>query len=434
MIITIDTIILTSCMRIIFTTLLFKGVIANQMDSIHWQVNFRILWSGRFLASAGLTGISPFIPFYMESLGAGDERSVLTWSGFALAAPAVSYALTTPLWGKVSDRWSRKWMVVRALFGLALSMLLMGIAATPFQFFLFRLCQGAFGGISDASSAFIGADAPKNQQGYALGRLENASALGLLVGPFLGGMLVQVWGCRPLLLIMAAATGVCAILASFLLTETKNVAHSASKKDGIREAFFALYENRTIRNFILAGILVKMADFATFAVFTPYVKQMISTPETAAVWVGVLLAATYLGELTGSPWWGRKNDHNRIESNFMWAALLCAICMLVQTVTMPLHLLFLVRFLQGFFYSALLQSVMLVVIRASDADNRGVRIGATNSLLMGGQLLGPFIGSFLGVRIGLAWVFFTMGSVLILASVVIWYHVIVRKERKEIVL
>ncbi|MED0680507.1 MFS transporter [Aneurinibacillus thermoaerophilus] len=398
------------------------------MDSALWKTNVRILWSGRFLVSTGLTGISPFIPFFMESLNHGDTENRLLWSGLALAAPALSYAIMTPLWGKVSDRWSRKWMVVRALSGLALSMFFMGIAQTPFQFFLFRLCQGAFGGISDASSAFIGAEAPKNRQGYTLGKMENASALGLLLGPFLGGILVEFWGCRPLLLLMGLLTGCCAIIAAIFLTETRSQTKAESIHNSIWKTFASLYQHRAVRAFILAGILVKVADFATFAIFTPYVEQMIQSSATA-IWAGILLAMTSFGELVGAPWWGKKNDCQRIEYTFIWAAFFCSVCMLIQTYTLSLQWLLIVRFLQGFSYSALLQSVMLYVLRTSDMDNQGVRIGATNSLLMIGQITGPFLGSFLGSHIGFPFVFLVMGIVLAFTSMIIWYSSLLSSNR-----
>jgi MFS family permease len=65
-----------------------------------WKINFRILWSGQFLAMASLTVMLPLLPFYMEQLGVADVRSVQLWSGLALAAPAVSSALVSPLWGE----------------------------------------------------------------------------------------------------------------------------------------------------------------------------------------------------------------------------------------------------------------------------------------------------------------------------------------------
>lgn len=100
-----------------------------------WKVNFRTLWIGQFMAIASLKVIVPFLPFYLEQIGAIDMRSTLVWSGFALAAPAMSYCLVSPFWGKFGDHFGRKWMVVRAMFGLSLSVCLMAVVQTPLQFF-----------------------------------------------------------------------------------------------------------------------------------------------------------------------------------------------------------------------------------------------------------------------------------------------------------
>jgi MFS family permease len=100
-----------------------------------WRTNFRVLWSSQFLAIAGLTVMVPLLPFYMEELGAKDPQSVQFWSGLALGAPAITLGLASPLWGKLGDHWSRKWMVIRAIFGLGFSLCLMGLVQTPLQFF-----------------------------------------------------------------------------------------------------------------------------------------------------------------------------------------------------------------------------------------------------------------------------------------------------------
>lgn len=100
-----------------------------------WRTNFRVLWCGQFFAIAGLTVMVPLLPFYLEQLGASDPQSVRFWTGLALAAPAFSLGLASPLWGKLGDRWGRKWMVVRALFGLGVSVCCMGVVQTPLQFF-----------------------------------------------------------------------------------------------------------------------------------------------------------------------------------------------------------------------------------------------------------------------------------------------------------
>lgn len=405
-----------------------------------WNQSIRILSGGRFLSSAGLTGISPFIPYYMEQMNVGTSAEVLMWTGLSISAPALSYALLTPFWGKIGDRWSRKWMVVRALVGLSLSMFLMGAAQTPFQFFLFRLCQGAFGGISDASSAFVGSHAPARQQGRALGQLERASAAGLLAGPLLGSICVNTWGSRPLLFITASLTLGFALLASFALgrdttkqalpvtriSEAEAAPHSSMRpagkatngRGGVVEAFRSLLSDAVTRRLVMAGILFKLVDFATFTMFTPFIREL-NSASAAALVAGFLLAMTSFGELVGAPWWGKRNDRHGPERNLKLAGLLYGMCLLAHLLPLGVVWLVAIRFLQGFFFSALLQTVMLNVLQASTEQDRGVRIGATNSMLMAGQLTGPSLGVWIGSLWGIPTVFLIMGLVMLAAPLLV---------------
>ncbi|KIL73977.1 MFS transporter [Bacillus badius] len=390
------------------------------------DTNITILWMGRFLTSAGLTGISPFLPLYLEGLGVHDTKALLLWSSLAVSAPAVSYAICTPFWGKLTDRWSKKWMVIRALFGLGISIFLMGIAQTPFQLFLCRLCQGAFGGISDASAAFVALEVPKNKQGKILGHLQSASSIGLLAGPLMSGLLAGVWGFSFLLLFTGSLIMMFAFLSVFVLKERERKKLNHQRTHRVSAAFHSLFRDRTVRLFILAGILAKIGDFGIFTIFSPYIKSIV--PEQAAIWVGLLIAATSMGEIVGSPWWGKRNDSSSVEKNFFFAASLCGLFVLLQAFTQDVRWLLFIRFLQGFFFSALIQTVLFLVMQTSRQNSQGVRIGATNSVLVIGQIIGSFMGSLLAGYLDMPVVFVLMGFVFISSSVLVWYSTLGSKQ------
>ncbi len=292
--------------------------------------------------------------------------------------------------------------------------------------------QGAFGGISDASSAYVGTHAHPKKQGLALGRLERASALGLLLGPLLGGLYVNTWGSRSLLLTTAILTGALALYAAYALTgrQEARAATLDEKRKGVLPTFLALLRHSVVRKFIIAGMLFKLVDFSTFAVFTPFINELFHSPANAAATVGLLLAISSLGELVGAPWWGKRNDKSRLERNCLVASILCAVCLMAQIAPFGLIWLMIFRFLQGFFYSALLQTVMLAVLRSSSNLDRGIRVGATNSLLMIGQISGPSIGVFIGVQMGMSTVFLVMGSIMLAASILLTQLPAISRLRK----
>ncbi len=58
----------------------------------------------------------------------------------------------------------------------------MALCTTPLQFVLVRLLQGLFGGVVHASSAFASAEAPAEDRGKVLGRLQSSVSAGSLWG------------------------------------------------------------------------------------------------------------------------------------------------------------------------------------------------------------------------------------------------------------
>lgn len=382
-----------------------------------WQRNLRLLWAGHFLTTAGLTMMVPLLPFYMEELGAAADS---LWSGLALAAPALTLMLVAPLWGWMGDRWGRKWMVVRALFGLALSLVLMAQAMTPLQFLVCRLLQGICGGVVDAAAAFVGAEGPPQERGRAMGSLQSATAAGALVGPLASGLLVDIWGLRPLLLIMGILTAFDGLVAIWLLRESGRRAAIVPNSTPLRQILTELLRHRQLRWFVLAGLWSQAGAYGLVIVFAPHVRELLSDPSHAATWVGLLQALTWGATWVGASWWGRRNDRKSVAHNFSWAAWGCAISIALQAWPPGVEWLFPLRIMQGFFFSALIQSVYLQVSRNTNTEQQGVQIGIANSFLVMGQVLGPLAASAVSGILSFPWIFALMGGFFGLSALLAW--------------
>lgn len=288
------------------------------------------------------------------------------------------------------------------------------------SFFVCRLFQGVFGGVIGATAAFAGSEAPPEEQGHALGRLEGAAAAGSLIGPLIGGAFISLWGFRPLLLLMGTLTGICTLAVSFLLTESQRDTVKISST-GIIKTFKSLFQHPRTRAFILAGMCVKLGSFGLVTAFAPFVREIIDSPAYTATWVGVLQAATWGATFIGSPWWGRKNDRKPVEQNFICASLLCGLSIILQALVQELEWFFIFRVIQGFSFSALVQSVFFIILKSSNQENNGVSIGSTNSLLIFGQIIGSILGATLAGYLSFKWVFIIMGLVFFFSSFLISY-------------
>src|SRR5436309_6951838 len=111
-----------------------------------WRKNLYILWGTQFLAMIGMNLVVPFLPFFIRQLGVTDQTELSRWSGMVFSGPFILSFIATPIWGTLGDRYGRKIMVVRAIFGLATSQVLIGFSQNVYQLFFFRVVQGAISG------------------------------------------------------------------------------------------------------------------------------------------------------------------------------------------------------------------------------------------------------------------------------------------------
>ncbi len=378
---------------------------------------YALLWTGQFVAIAGLTVVVPLLPFYLAGLGL-KAADVALWTGLALTAPAVTQAVTGPLWGWVGDRYGRKAMVVRAQFGLAVAVGLMAIADSPEEFLVFRLVQGAFGGVVSANAAFASSQARPNQQGRALGGLFGATGAGSLVGPLLGSVLASVFGFSALFLTVAGLMVIASLFSVLLLREP--VARRGRPEQPalpVRAAPRLLAATSSGRNLILAGFLGQTAIYAVLVVFAPRVEEVTASTEEATVWVGVLQAVTWAAALIGAGWWGWRNDRRPPHRNFALAALGCAAAVALQGAVAEPELLLPLRIAQGFCFAALAQSVLYVVAGLAPETGKGSCLGLANGVIESGQIIGPLLGSLAATLLPLPAAFAAIGLLFAVAAV-----------------
>lgn len=383
----------------------------------HPRRTYALLWTGQFVAVAGLTVVVPLLPFYLASFGL-KAAEVALWTGLTLTAPAVTQALTGPLWGWVGDRYGRKAMVVRAQLGVAVAVGLMAIADSPEQFLAFRLVQGAFGGVVSANAAFASSQARPDQQGRALGGLFGATGAGSLTGPLLGSVLASLFGFSVLFLTMAGLMIIASLFSIVLLREPATQRRYRERSVlPVGAARRLLAATSAGRNLILAGFLGQAAVYAVTVVFAPRVEEVTATAKEATIWVGILQAVTWAAALIGAGWWGWRNDRGPAHRNFALAALGCAAAVALQGAAIEPELLVPLRIAQGFCFAALAQSVLYVVASLAPEAGKGSCLGLANGVVESGQMVGPLLGSLAAVLLPLPVVFAVIGPLFALAAV-----------------
>ena len=82
-----------------------------------WKKNLAVLWIGQFLVMGGMTMIIPFMSLYLQFERIGSDRISMKsqrWAGIIFAGNFVTAFIFQPLWGKLSDHYGRKMMLLRS--------------------------------------------------------------------------------------------------------------------------------------------------------------------------------------------------------------------------------------------------------------------------------------------------------------------------------
>src|SRR5216110_2069542 len=114
----------------------------------------------------------------------------LVWVILAYMITSTVLVLTA---GRLSDLFGRKRAYVGGFIVFALASLGAGFSANGTELILWRVAQGVGGAFLFANAAAIVTDAfPREQLGLAMGTNTMIAAVGLVIGPVLGGALVAI--------------------------------------------------------------------------------------------------------------------------------------------------------------------------------------------------------------------------------------------------
>jgi len=138
---------------------------------VDWKRNLYISWIGCFFTGASFSLVMPFLPLYIEELGA-PKSQVEFFAGMALSITALAAAIVAPLWGNLADQKGRRLMMIRASAGMTLTMGSLAFVPNVYWLLIMRFMTGILSGYIPNATALIASQAPKEKSGWALGTLE----------------------------------------------------------------------------------------------------------------------------------------------------------------------------------------------------------------------------------------------------------------------
>jgi MFS family permease len=137
-----------------------------------------------FVNIAGFSLILPLLPFYGPLFGAGAFEVALLFAAYSLGN-----VFGEIFWGRQSDRWGRRVVLVATTTGAAITYVAFAYAPGLWLAIAIRVINGFFGGTLSVAQGFLADSSPPEKRAKAMGLFGASFSLGFAFGPVLGGLL-----------------------------------------------------------------------------------------------------------------------------------------------------------------------------------------------------------------------------------------------------
>ncbi|MGP1471827.1 MAG: MFS transporter [Schwartzia sp. (in: firmicutes)] len=383
-----------------------------------WRLVLILLTGNVVFMASSYTMLIPFLPLYLTTeLGVGHE-AVNLWSGIVFSGSFVVSAIMAPIWGRMADTKGKRVMAIRASFLLAVSYFLGGLVETPLQLTLMRLFQGFAAGLWPMDLALMTLYAPPNKLGFSLGVLQGALTAGGIIGPLAGGFLAEAFGMRLSFFVAAAALFLNCLMFVFVIKEPP-APSPAMAADAPPEDTGTLLHTPLIRVMLLCSGLVQMVILILQPILTTYITYLAGELENLALVAGFVFSLGGFAGAIAAPLWGWLGQRRGFFSMMIVALTLAGAAILLQGTMGTLYPFALCQFICGLFFCGIQPSINALLADHTAANVKGRLFGLMFAAQQGGSIAGPILGGAVATYLGMHYVFYTAGFILLSMAVIL---------------
>lgn len=392
-----------------------------------WKRNLWICCTASFIVAIGMSQMAPMLPLYIAELGIHDINEIERWAGIVYGATFISLAIFSPIWGRLSDKYGRKPMCLRASLCLSLVMFGMGLAQNVYQLALLRLVQGTMSGFQAAIIPLVAQESPSDRSGWALGVFFTSQVSGTLIGPIIGGFLSELIGYRETFFVIGAFCFM-GFLALFKLHESFTPEPQVQSLT-LGETFRKLPSLQLIIGLFITTLVMQFAVMAIQPIITVYITQIASSSDHIALIAGLVFSCTGFASMLTSSRIGKLADSIGSQKVLLVSLILAGLSSIPQGLVQTPFELGVLRFIFGIALAGLLPSVNNLIRHHTPSICLGRIYGFNQSAQYLGMFAGGVLGGQIAAAMGIANLFFITAVLLLINAV--WCRIMVYSAAEQ---
>ncbi len=332
--------------------------------------------------------IIPILYTYSQKYGLSDFQNGLLFSLFS-----IFQFFSTPIIGRMSDKYGRKPLLIISILGTAVSFFMSAFAPSAIFLFIARALDGLTAGNVPVASAVISDTTTMEERTKGFGIIGASFGFGFVFGPAISALTVGIFPSLPFI-IAGVVSLVAVVITAIFLPETNR--HIGEVKHGrlfdLGKLYHALFDPN-IGATLLITLFYFLGLFLFIYAFQPYAVKILKLEANQISLLFTMFGV--IGLITQTLLVSRFTKKWGLKKTFVGAIVTSMFAFLVM---------FFIPILSMFIFSqailsvanALMQTLVNTILSAeTDAKSQGTILGLSASYMSIGQIFGPITGGIL---------------------------------------
>lgn len=351
-------------------------------------------------------GLVTTLPLYaMGTLGRSDDESGLLVTVFLLSAIVIR-----PFSGKLLDMFGKKRMLVISIV-LYLMCTILYLFIKPFAILLLlRFVQGIWFSIVTTAAGSLAADiVPENRKGAGLGYFTMSTNLAVVLGPFVGLLVIQYASFNALFTVLSIIVLIGALIALTINTDDLPKPENVDRR--LKFAFNDLFEKKALPIAFLASLIA--FSYASVLSFLSLYAEQKDLLTVASYFYAVFAAAMLLTR----PFTGKIYDTKGPKFVVLPAFVLFGIGLIMLAMANGAVLFLCSAIFIGIGYGTLTTSFQSLAVQSTTHQRSGYATATYFTLFDLGIAVGSYILGLIAVGISYEMVYYIAAALLVVVFI-----------------
>jgi DHA1 family multidrug resistance protein-like MFS transporter len=371
----------------------------------NWRRTLHIMTFCQLITSIGFSSIFPFLSLYVKSLGSVISIGTDLLAGMVFSCQALTMMIASPVWGAVADRWGRKPMVERAMFGGAVILLLMAFVRSAEELVILRAVQGLITGTIGAANALVAAAVPRERTGYAMGMLQVGMGVGVGIGPVIGGAAADLFGYRAAFYITSALLAVAGAIVHWGVHERFEPVVRPVGRRGFLSGWRRILSAPGVGATYSLRFVDALARMAFIPILPLFALELVADDSRVNSFTGLVIGSAAAAAAIFSVFIGRAGDRTGHRRILIACCLGGFAAFLLQAWIDQGWQFLLLQIGAGIAHGGIITGVGALLARYTRHGEEGAVYGLDNSINSGARALAPMVGVTIAIALGYRAVF-----------------------------